>query len=488
MPTLSPSVFQAPAGSALTVGSILDDRYRIDAELGRGAVGAVFAASDSAAARRVAIKVMRPDLAMNPQGVRRFYREAHALRRLTHPAIVAVIGFGVDAASHSPFLVMELVEGETLRAFIDDAAPIAERPAAAIAARIAAALACAHDAGVVHRDLKPDNLMLVSDSGGQRIKVLDFGLAKLFNDGDDAILKLTQTGQMLGTPHYMSPEQVRGQIADARTDLYSLGCITFEMLTSRRPFEEKKFVALMRKHLSEPAPPLPQTLVDGKAPSAATRDLIASMLAKKAEQRPSSAAGVEEAFEAIAHGAESVVATMITQRAILVAPDLDDIEESTVVQPTDLVTSPTHLATDPADVPTSPLRPPPTIVPAMTPRTSTRRGPGLLPWLVAGAGTLVVSAVAVALLLNRPEPVTSTPIPEPTPLVATPAQRPEVTAPATEPAVSEAPRPPAEAPAPAKAVTKPTTEPTRAAADPPAPPPDAGAAPARVGTDEVPVW
>ncbi len=360
--------------ASLQTGTVVGERYRIERSLGRGGAGAVFEAVDVQSEERVALKMLRTDKAGGREVVQRFYREAQTIRRLQHPSIVAVRGFGVDGESQAPFLAMELVEGQNLRELLDQVGKLPERQCAAVGVQVAEALVCAHQGGVVHRDLKPANLMLVETPQGRRIKVVDFGLAKLFDADGDQLERLTRTGQMLGTPHYMSPEQIRGQATDFGTDLYSLGCVLFEMLAGVRPYESKRFVELMRLHLTAPLPLLPSKLEDGDAPSIAMRRLIGTMLAKKSEDRPGSAGLVVVALEKIAKGSATVVATMVTPTALQTINDPADVDDATMVQPKDLVptgeiasstitdaghlptvTEPAHLGATQQDTPADPV-------------------------------------------------------------------------------------------------------------------------------------
>src|SRR5439155_23730332 len=163
-----------------------------------------------------------------------------------------IIEFGQDRDG-TLFIAMELIEGRSLRKVIHNEAPLAPRRALAIAEQIAASLTDAHALGIVHRDLKPDNVML-QDRGKQRdvVRVLDFGIAKLRDDSRQTSAAMTQAGDMLGTPQYMAPEQIKGEQVDGRTDIYALGCMIYEMVTARQPFEATAVMAMLSKHLTEP--------------------------------------------------------------------------------------------------------------------------------------------------------------------------------------------------------------------------------------------
>src|SRR5215510_7928443 len=220
---------------ASNAGPVLGS-YRLLHELSTGGMGTVFRAQHVLLGRPAAVKLLRRDLTASPELVQRFVNEAKAVTACKHPGIVEVYDFGYTADGHA-FIVMELLEGESLGRRLARQ-PFTELEAAAIAHGIASALKAAHRVGVIHRDLKPDNVFLVPDPDGgvDRTKVLDFGIAKLA-DGAPSSSQNTQTGALIGTPLYMAPEQARAAAAiDHRADLYSLGCILYHMLTGRPPF------------------------------------------------------------------------------------------------------------------------------------------------------------------------------------------------------------------------------------------------------------
>jgi len=253
----------------LLIGRTIEGRYEIDGRIGAGGMGAVYSATQAMVGRRVAIKVLKPDVANDVMAVKRFMQEARTASALSHPNTITIHDFG-QTGDGLLYLVMEFVAGETLDAVSgrDGAMPPAR--AAHIVRQILNALQEAHGAGVVHRDLKPDNVLISPQAGNPDfLKVLDFGLAKV--TGENASEGgLTRTGQVFGTPAYMSPEQARGEVADARADLYAVGCILYELLSGRRPFEAEQPLALLVMHLQDPPPPF-ETLdppVDVPAPLA----------------------------------------------------------------------------------------------------------------------------------------------------------------------------------------------------------------------------
>jgi tetratricopeptide (TPR) repeat protein len=231
--------------------------YKIVSPLGAGGMGEVYRARDTRLGRDVAIKVIRAEVARDPDRIKRFEQEARAAGALSHPNVCAIYDIGTHEGS--PFVVMELLEGESLREKLR-AGPLPVRKAIDYAAQTAHGLAAAHEKGIIHRDLKPENLFVTKDG---RVKVLDFGLAKLTRPdmvaaaGEPTVsIAATETGAILGTVGYMSPEQVRGENADARSDLFALGAILYEMLTGKRAFQGASYVETLNAILKEEPAPL----------------------------------------------------------------------------------------------------------------------------------------------------------------------------------------------------------------------------------------
>ncbi len=232
-------------------GSIVDGRYRVIERLGEGGVGAVFVVEHQRMGKRMAMKLLRPELSAIPEIQERFEREARSASRLDDPRIVRATDFGKDA-SGPLYFVMELVDGRPLSAAMR--AGLSSEDALDVIDDLLGAVAHAHKSDVIHRDLKPDNIMVVPPGGPVRVKVLDFGLAKITETG--ANQTLTQAGTVFGTPRYMSPEQAAAEPADHRADLYSIGVILFEALAGRPPFVGESAVDVLRAHITKDPPPI----------------------------------------------------------------------------------------------------------------------------------------------------------------------------------------------------------------------------------------
>jgi len=278
--TFTPTVVRPGGGAGIAVGAVVDNKYRVDAVIGQGGMGAVFRAWDLRLERPVAIKVVRADLLSDPESRARFRRESQIVARLQHPAIVTVFDYGTlpDGAA---YLVMEFVPGEDLRHMMKREGRLTIRRTAELLHGICAGVESAHKSGIFHRDLKPENILLPESGTGP--KVLDFGVAKLTatsNTTDGGTL--TAGGTIVGTPAYMSPEQLRGDVVDARTDVYSLGVMAYEMLLARLPYGGGNFIDIgLRQAAGEKdveTGDLPPRLVD----------VIRRAIAYRKEKRPAS--------------------------------------------------------------------------------------------------------------------------------------------------------------------------------------------------------
>ena len=266
--------------------------WRLGSKLGEGGMGVVYAAEHVLIGQRAAVKLLLPELSQEPEVVARFFNEARAVSMIRHPGLIQIYDFG-HHASGSAFIVMELLQGDSVRTRLERQGPLPPALAAAIVWQVASALEATHAQGIVHRDLKPDNLFLVPDSEapiGLRVKVLDFGIAKL--GGGQQVSVKTKTGTVIGTPAYMSPEQCRNAAkVDGAADIYSLGCIYFELLTGRPPFDGEGLGEVLGAHIYA-APPQLGSRVAGISPALEHR--VQAMLAKTAPARPTATALLRE--------------------------------------------------------------------------------------------------------------------------------------------------------------------------------------------------
>jgi serine/threonine protein kinase len=246
-----------PRGSAPDpmIGRTINDRFRIVSLIARGGMGKVYRAEQAPLGRQIALKVLEATYEgdNDPEFHKRFFLEASTQSKLTHPNTVTIFDYG-KTDDDVYFIAMELLEGRTLHRYLRDEAPLSAAKATHIARQICRSLREAHSLGIIHRDLKPANVFLVTH-GEQHdfVKVLDFGLVKDLGDkGED----LTQTGLFMGSPKYMSPEQIRGDRVDGRADIYALGVLLYEMLTGRAPFERANSVNILMAHVHEDVPPM----------------------------------------------------------------------------------------------------------------------------------------------------------------------------------------------------------------------------------------
>jgi hypothetical protein len=265
------------------LGTVLAGRYRIEELIGSGGMGAVYRAEHVHMRKAVAVKVLHQEMTTFPEVVARFEREAVAAGRIEHPHVVSASDFG-KLEDGSFYLVLEFIEGQSLAKLVGKQGALPAQRALGITRQIVAALHAAHSVGIVHRDLKPENVMLVEkDDQTDFVKVLDFGIAKVKVEGATEQPALTQIGTVFGTPEYMSPEQARGELVDARADLYTVGVILFEMLTGVSPFKDDDLVVVLTRHLTADPPPLPTDL------DPLVRDLVLLLLRKNRDERVQSA-------------------------------------------------------------------------------------------------------------------------------------------------------------------------------------------------------
>ncbi len=387
------------------LGQTLAGKYRIEERLKAGGMGTVYRGTHVLMDKTVAIKVLRPSLAADEKIVARFSREARAASRISHPHALSVTDFG-EAEDGVVFIVMEYLNGRTLKEIIRHEGPMPLARVVEIIRQVGSALEAAHGQGVVHRDLKSENIMLLDTNGPDYAKVLDFGIAKIKEPVGTYNPGLTAPDLVIGTPQYMSPEQCsQSQDIDARSDIYSLGVIVYEMLVGQVPFTGESPTAIMMKHLQEPSPSVLDKRPD--VPGAVGR-VVTRAMAKRTDDRYLSvgemvedltvAAGVEpNAFPATpATGGNRIVVP--TQAVATPASNVVDADEETMVRP--------RLNTTPG------------VAEAITPAAWTPRAATFNPWKIlipSLAGLLVVFAVVYAFTgksntanTNRSEPTLTT--------------------------------------------------------------------------------
>ena len=284
-------------------GLLLSGRYRLDEIIASGGMGQVWRAMDETLRRPVAVKVLRPDVTGDEAFLERFRAEARNSAALQHPNIVTVHDFG--EGKHSAYLVMEFIDGEPLSTVIRERGPLPPDKVTEILFQAALALHAAHAAGVVHRDVKPANIVVDGDGYA---RLTDFGISKAMAGSG-----LTQTGEVLGTAHYLSPEQVQGHPAVPASDIYALAVVGYELLTGSRPFAGESMVATALAHVGQPAPQLPDSVPEP------LRTTVMAGLAKLPEQRPADAAAFAEALHStpgvvpahLVEGAKSAVSPVV---------------------------------------------------------------------------------------------------------------------------------------------------------------------------------
>lgn len=288
-----------------TQGVSFGGRYELDSRIAIGGMGEVWEATDHVIGRTVAIKILKDEYMGDPGFLERFRAEARHAALVNHEGIASVFDYGEE--NGSAFLVMELVPGEALSTILEREGALSTDKTLDIVAQTASALQAAHAAGLVHRDIKPGNLLITPDG---RVKITDFGIARIADQ-----VPLTATGQVMGTVQYLSPEQASGHAASPATDIYSLGIVAYELLAGRRPFTGESQVAIAMAQINDTPPPLPDTV------SEPVQRFVMSMIAKKPEERPASTSAVARAAGALRRGDVAGAAAIVPAIAGAVSTD-----------------------------------------------------------------------------------------------------------------------------------------------------------------------
>ena len=313
------------------IGIVIDGRYEMQSVLGEGGMGTVYRVSHRVLGRALALKVLRADLAREEELGLRFLREARAAASISHPNVVQITDFGT-LPSGQAYFVMELLSGDSLSRVLRNVGPLPPARVVKLARQMVDALSAAHTAGVIHRDLKPDNILVCpTPGGGEALKVLDFGLAKVAGNS-----RLTKAGVVFGTPHYMSPEQASGRVVDERTDVYAVGVLMYEMFTGKVPFEADTYMGVLTKHLYvAPTPPsvMLGTALGTALSLGALEQVTLRCLEKKPERRFASMRALGEAIDKVARFDDK--GALVISPAVLGDP-ADDPDDSDAGLPSSL--------------------------------------------------------------------------------------------------------------------------------------------------------
>lgn len=299
---------------AAAPGSLIDGRFRVERMLGSGGFGTVYKADDVGLKRTVAVKILDRTARTDEVSIARFEREAKALSLLQHKNVVGVFSIGIDSTGR-PFIVMPYCEGQTLADIIHSQKRLPWQQAAAFIQQACIGLAAAHSAGIVHRDLKPANLMITDSPEGPVAKVLDFGLAAFVESADPSAQKLTETGMVVGTPNYLSPECCMGHAADERSDIYALGCILYECVAGGAPFDDPDFVRILYRHVNEHAKRIDRSAID-------LPDDLELIIHKAIQKDP------DERFSSMTEFADALNAVLSGQQQQVTLPALTTISSS----------------------------------------------------------------------------------------------------------------------------------------------------------------
>jgi len=293
------------------VGQLLGDRYHIESRIGEGGMGEVYLATHVLMGRRCALKVMSQALSQDPDAVSRFNREATNASRISHPNVCAIYDFGLTPDG-LVYLAMEYVDGRTLNAVAEERGPMPVAAAVDLIRQCAAGLEAAHELGIVHRDLKPDNIMVVSRPDRDTVKLVDFGIAKAI--AGDVGQRVTKTGFVVGTPEYMSPEQLAGDPMDGRSDQYSLALVFYRLITGRLPFDGASIQETVVKRLTDPPHPLAMARPEGKFP-AGLQAVMDRALARRPAERYDTVGDFVRALQGVAPGDAERTRPLVAPRA-----------------------------------------------------------------------------------------------------------------------------------------------------------------------------
>ncbi len=380
-----------------TQGVTFGGRYELESRIAIGGMGEVWEATDHVIGRTVAIKILKDEYMGDPGFLERFRAEARHAALVNHEGIASVFDYGEE--NGSAFLVMELVPGEALSTILERDGSLSTDKTLDIVAQTASALQAAHAAGLVHRDIKPGNLLITPDG---RVKITDFGIARIADQ-----VPLTATGQVMGTVQYLSPEQASGHPASPATDIYSLGIVAYECLAGKRPFTGESQVAIAMAQINEQPPPLPPTVPQP------VQNLVMAMIAKKPEERPGSAAAVARAATALRRG--DVAAAAAAVPAVAGGAVVAD-------QVTQLLTPAAQTAAATRLLPADPA-------PAPAEAEPKKRSPWTWPLIaLIVLLVLVLGGTIWALVSNQqPAPVTTTTSTTPSPTPSTPTPTPSAT-------------------------------------------------------------
>jgi serine/threonine protein kinase/ketosteroid isomerase-like protein len=408
------------------VGAVFIDKYEIEEKLGTGGMCDVYRARHIGIGKAVAIKVLHAELAANPKVVERFEQEARAASLVRHPNAINIMDYGI-AAGNTPFLVMELVEGATVRELLKRYGAMTVERVSGILNQACAALEAAHSVGVIHRDIKPENIIISEYDGKDWVEVVDFGIAKIQEDVNRRAA-LTGANLIIGTPRYMSPEQAEEQPADGRSDIYSLGIVVYEMLAGAPPFAGGSVTRLLIAHAVEPPPPLASQRPDIPPEVAA---VVMRALDKNPARRQQSALEFASEFERAASAAPSPVsqitqsglpgysnmqrseASLADQAGRMATPFTDEDEETLVRRAprraghaATIEKTPPRAASDPAAETTKRRR---TDQASDSGPVAAREHRKRLPALVVGLLALVLAGVGVAYIINHKRPLSNEP-------------------------------------------------------------------------------